>query len=176
MTRHTLLGALILLSVFAAIGALALLTHQPLVFPSLGPTALVQIETPSQPSAKPGNTLVGHRIGIIAAVFSLAITGANHMPDPIFTGVLSWQRELASALAVMFTFFGQAIFRASHAPAAATAFFLTLGAIHPELRAIAVLCSGVVLITVLGESGRWVMSRIAVAAPRALHEFRPNEL
>jgi hypothetical protein len=176
MTRRTLFGALILLSVFPAIGALALLTHQPLLFPSLGPTHLGQIATPSQPSATPGNTLVGHGIDIIAAVFSLAITGANHMPDPILTGVSSWQRELASALPVMFTFFGQAIFRASHAPAAATALLSTLGAIHPELRAIAGLCSGVLLITVLGESGRWVISRIAVAAPRALHDFRPNEL
>ena len=97
--------------------------------------------------------------------------------DPVMTRhTLLGALILLSVFAAIGAFFWQAIFRASHAPAAATALLLTLGAIHPELRAIAFLCIGVVLITVLGEPGRWVMSRIAVAAPRARHEFRPNEL
>jgi CBS-domain-containing membrane protein len=154
MIRRTLLGTVILLLAFAGIGALALLTHQP--------------------SARPWNTLVGHGIGIVAAVFAMVITGAHHLPDPILTGVLSWQRELASALAVTLTFLVQTLFRASHAPAAATALLLTLGAVDPELRDIAVLCTGVILITVLGEAGRWAITHFA--APRALPELQTKEI
>lgn len=150
-----------MLAAVGVIGALALLSHQPLLFPSLGPTALVQLETPHQPSAKPWNILVGHGIAIVVAVLALAITGASHVPSPILTGVLSWQRELVSALAVMLTFVGQGLLRASHAPAAATALLLTLGAIDPEWRAIAVLATGVLLITILGEAGRWAINRLA---------------
>jgi CBS-domain-containing membrane protein len=170
MTRQAWLGALISLAVFTVIGALALVVNEPLLLPSLGPTALVQLETPHQPSARPWNTLVGHAIGILAAMFALGLTGANQTPEPILTGILSWQRELASALAVTMTFVGQSIFRASHAPAAATALLLTLGAIDPEWRAITILGAGIILITVLGEWGRWAIERFAT--PRLLHGWR----
>ncbi len=56
MTRQAWLGALISLAVFTVIGALALVVNEPLLLPSLGPTALVQLETPHQPSARPWNT------------------------------------------------------------------------------------------------------------------------
>ncbi len=47
------------------------LTHQPLVFTSLGPTAFEMIETPKRPSARPYHTLAGHTIAVLAAFAAL---------------------------------------------------------------------------------------------------------
>src|SRR3989440_12805107 len=51
--------------------ALAVITHSPLIFPSLGPTAFLFFYTPIQPSASPRNTIIGHAIGVLAGYLSL---------------------------------------------------------------------------------------------------------
>ena len=133
----------------AVVGALALAVGEPLLFPSLGPTVLIQVQAPRSEAARAWNTVVGHAVGVAAAMLALAVTGAVHTPAPIGTGVLTWQRELASALAVGLTIAGQVPLRASHAPAAATTLLITLGAITPEWRAILIIAAGVALVTVL---------------------------
>lgn len=155
MNRSTSLrGGALVLVILAAVGTVSLLIRQPLLFPTLGPILFVQLQTPEQPSAQPWNILVGNAVAIVAAVFALAVVGATHMPPPIVSGVLTWQRELAAALAVAVTFLGQYPVRAMHAPAATTALLITLGAINPEWRAVGIVCAGVVLITLLGEGAK----------------------
>src|SRR5690606_15913057 len=47
----------------AAMAAVALVTGEPFVFPSLGPTAFLLFYTPLLPASSPRNTLAGHAIG-----------------------------------------------------------------------------------------------------------------
>ena len=143
----------------AVVGALALAIGEPLLFPSLGPTVLIQVQAPRSEAARAWNTVVGHAVGVAAAMLALAVTGAVHTPAPIGTGVLTWQRELASALAVGLTIAGQVPLRASHAPAAATTLLITLGAITPEWRAILIIAAGVALVTVLRPVADRIMER-----------------
>jgi CBS-domain-containing membrane protein len=158
MNRSTsLTGGILALVILAAFGTVSLLIRQPLLFPTLGPILFVQLQTPEQPAAQPWNVLVGNAVAIVAAVFALAVMGATHTPPPIVSGVLTWQREFASALAVALTFIGQYPVRATHAPAATTALLITLGAINPEWRAIGIVCAGVLLITLLGEGAKRLM-------------------
>jgi CBS-domain-containing membrane protein len=155
MNRSTsLTGGVLALVILAAIGMVSFWIRQPLLFPALGPILFVQLQTPEQPAAKPWNVLVGNAVAMVAAVFALAVMGAMHTPPPIVSGVLTRPRELASALAVALTFIGQYPLRATHAPGATTALLITLGAINPEWRAIGIICSGVVLITLLGEGAK----------------------
>ena len=47
----------------AVAGVVALLTGQPWLFPSLGPTVLMHAEQSDAPVASPRNTLIGHFVG-----------------------------------------------------------------------------------------------------------------
>ncbi len=49
----------------ALLTLLALLTHNPVVFPSLGPTAYLFFFTPLAESASPRNAVLGHAIGLL---------------------------------------------------------------------------------------------------------------
>jgi len=144
------------LVILGAIGAASVLVHQPLLFPTLGPILLVQMETPDQAAAQPKNILIGNALAILAAALVLAAL-AGHTPPPITSGVLTWQREIAAAVAVTLTFIAQTLLRASHPPAATTALLITLGAINPEWRAILILCTGILLITALGEGAKRIV-------------------
>jgi hypothetical protein len=48
----------------AILAGLALISHTPFVFLSVGPTAFMLYFTPLAPTASPRNTLCGHSIGI----------------------------------------------------------------------------------------------------------------
>lgn len=158
--RREVIGALLTLVIFAVIGALALIVGQPLLVPSLGPTTLVQLQTSTLTAARPWNVLAGHGVAIAAALLSLAIAAGYHTPSPILTGVLTWQRELASALAVALTLIAQAPLKATHPPAAATGLLITLGAIEPLGRALWILVAGIVLTALLGEGARLVLLKM----------------
>lgn len=159
MNRTQGMGALIALGLFGVLGALSLAAGQPLLVPSLGPTVFIQLETPDQPSARPWNVMAGHSAGLLAGVLALAVTGALHTPSPILTGVLSWQRELACAVGVGLSFLGQSKLKASHPPAAASTLLITLGAIEPEWRGVALIAAAVALTALMGEAGRRFVRR-----------------
>src|SRR5579875_3375498 len=95
--RTPVLAVFALLNGLLSIGimsALALITHSPFVFPSLGPTAFLFFYTPNAPSASPRNTIIGHAIGVVAGYFSLLVTGLTHAGPALSVGV-SWPRVLA---------------------------------------------------------------------------------
>ena len=77
----------------AVLAGLALVSHTPFVFPSVGPTAFMLYFTPLAPTASPRNTLCGHAIGIACGFASLWSVGLEHTPSAIledFTGGASW--------------------------------------------------------------------------------------
>src|SRR5690348_13503434 len=58
----------------AILAVVAMISHVPFVFPSLGPTAFLFFFTPLAPTASPRNTLCGHAIGILCGYGALWVT------------------------------------------------------------------------------------------------------
>lgn len=142
-------GALLLV-----IGLVGLVAHTPLVFPSLGPTAFLQTETPDQPGARPYNTVVGHLVGLLAGFVGVWVFGATSAPSVLATHELTAPRVWASALAIVLTLLSGLLLRASHPPAAATTLLASLGGFPPGLPSVVTVMSGVLLVTLLGEGLR----------------------
>src|SRR5215208_4496967 len=65
----------------------AYLFKQPMLFPSLGPSALLFFEQPTAPESSPYNALVGHLVGIVAGVTAIAVFGLLHTLSVLETGV-----------------------------------------------------------------------------------------
>ena len=68
---------------FITIGLLALLalvSRNPFVFPSLGPTAYLLFFSPLAKTSSPRNTIFGHAIGLICGYAAFVVTGAGALP------------------------------------------------------------------------------------------------
>jgi hypothetical protein len=131
-------------------GALALAFHQVWLFPSLGPTAFLQTETPGEKPARFYNTTVGHLIGLLAGLGAVLVFAAGD--PPVFTAhALTWGRVLASVAAVALTSLGGHLLKAQHPPAAATTLLITLGGFRPTLHDMLAIVVGVLLVAVVGE-------------------------
>jgi CBS-domain-containing membrane protein len=139
-------GALIIL-----IGALGVYTNQPLLFPSLGPTAFLQVEDPELRVARLYNTVVGHVVGMAAGLAAVFLLRIGRAPSPMVTGVLTADRILASTLAVALTIALGLLLRASHPPACATTLLFALGGFAPTLHVVLTVLAGVLLIGLTGE-------------------------
>lgn len=127
----------------ALMAAAAALTRQPLLFPSLGPTAFLLFYTPYAASASPRNTLSGHLIAVLAGygalvVFGLGDAGAagTHVTAP---------RIGAAALSLGVTAAVMVWLRVPHPPAGATTLIISLGMMTRPLQ-LAVLLLAVVLL------------------------------
>jgi len=110
----------------ALLTLLALLTHSPFVFPSLGPTAYLFFFTPLAESASPRNALYGHAIGLVCGFAAYKVTGMHTFPEG-FSGEVYWPRILASALALSLTGAIMVLLRVNHPPAGATTMIVSLG-------------------------------------------------
>jgi CBS-domain-containing membrane protein len=58
-------------------GLAAYLAKQPLLFPSLGPTALLFFERPMAATSSPRNALIGHAVAILAGARVVVLTVAG---------------------------------------------------------------------------------------------------
>lgn len=105
---------------------LAVITHSPFIFPSLGPTAFLFFYTPTAPAASPRNTIIGHAIGALAGYFSLVITGLT-MVGPATTIGVTWPRVIAAALSLGLTAGLMVLLKSPHPPAGATTLIVSLG-------------------------------------------------
>lgn len=126
----------------------ALVTGQPFVFPSLGPTAFLLFYTPQAPAASPRNTVAGHLIGAAAGYLSLALFGLLDAGPALAEG-MSWGRVGAAALSLGLTAGMMAWLKVPHPPAGATTLIVSLG-ILTEPAQLAVLMLGVVLLVLQG--------------------------
>jgi CBS-domain-containing membrane protein len=119
----------IFINSFITLGILALIAmvfNMPLIFPSLGPTALLLFATPQQPSASPKNVLIGHAIGIFCGYGSLLLFGLTGHGSVLTEGVL-FARVFAAALSLGGTGALMTIFKTPHPPAGATTLIISLG-------------------------------------------------
>jgi CBS-domain-containing membrane protein len=116
---------------FITIGVLALLalvTRNPFVFPSLGPTAYLLFFSPLGKTSSPRNTILGHALGLICGYTAFVLTGAGRVPFGAHPSIF-WPRILAAALSLSATGAFMVLFDVSHPPAGATTLIVSLGII-----------------------------------------------
>jgi CBS domain-containing membrane protein len=151
-TLYTFVWCLLALAIS---GLAAYLAKQPLLFPSLGPTALLFFEAPLAPTSSPRNALIGHAVAIGAGALTLAVFGLLDDPSVLAENVTA-ARIGAGALSVALTGAILLLLDASHPPSGATTLIVSLGFLQtpPEMAALMV---GVVLLTAVG----WIFNRAA---------------
>lgn len=116
---------------FITIGALALLalvSGNPFVFPSLGPTAYLLFVAPLGRTSSPKNTILGHAVGLLCGYAAFIATGAGAQPFGADPGIF-WPRILAAALSLSATGAFMVLLDVSHPPAGATTLIVSLGII-----------------------------------------------
>lgn len=116
---------------FVTIGLLALLalvSGNPFVFPSLGPTAYLLFFAPLGKTSSPRNTICGHAIGLVCGYAAFVVTGAGAQPFGAHPGIF-WPRILAAALSLSATGAFMILLDVSHPPAGATTLIVSLGII-----------------------------------------------
>ncbi len=119
----------------------ALVTGQPFVFPSLGPTAYALFD-------RPRTVLFGHLVGVVAGYVSLGVFGLRNGPSTLH-GRLGPDRIGATALALGLTAAGMVVLGYWHAPAGATTLIVSLGLLTRPTQ-LGVLMGGVVLLIMQG--------------------------
>ena len=152
--RHSSVGIMGLFALVNGVVSIAIMagaaaiTGQPLIFPSLGPTAFLLFYTPTAPAACPRNTIIGHAIGVGAGYLSLVVFGLTSAGPALAEGV-TWLRVGAAALSLGLTSGVMVWARVPHPPAGATTLIVSLGIITtpPQL---AVLMLAVVLLVLQG--------------------------
>jgi CBS domain-containing membrane protein len=112
----------------ALLALLAVVTHTPFVFPSLGPTAYLFFFSPLVPAASPRNAITGHAIALVCGYAALRITGIQAVSHSMDLG-LNWPRVIAAALSLAATGALIVLLRANHPPAGATTLIVSLGII-----------------------------------------------
>ncbi|HEX5482101.1 MAG TPA: HPP family protein [Terriglobia bacterium] len=112
----------------AILAGVAMVSHSPFVFPSLGPTAILLFYTPLSPTASPRHTLYGHAIGILCGYGSLLLMGLHHAPSALGTSV-DERRIMAAALSLALTASLMILLKAAHPPAGATTLIVSLGVV-----------------------------------------------
>ncbi|MEG4107917.1 HPP family protein [Microcoleus sp. S13_C5] len=133
------------------VGLIGLLAGQPWLFPSLGPTAFLQVETPDQRSARFYNTVVGHLLGLGAGLLAVTLLGAGDAPAVLSTKELTPVRVWAAAIAIALNMLGGLLLRASHPPAAATTLLVALGGFKPTVHDTLTVIIGVLIVATVGE-------------------------
>jgi len=112
----------------AVLALLALLSRNPFVFPSLGPTAYLLFFSPLGKTSSPRNTILGHAIGLVCGYAAFVFTGAGAQPFGTHQGIF-WPRILAAALSLSVTGALMVLLDVSHPPAGATTLIVSLGII-----------------------------------------------
>jgi CBS-domain-containing membrane protein len=161
VARHNstfVLGLFAFVNGLIAIGvmaAVAWVTGEPFVFPSLGPTAFLLFYTPLLATASPRNTICGHAIGAAAGYLALVVFGLTDAAPALATSVTG-SRVGAAALSLGLTSGAMVWARVPHPPAGATTLIVSLGILR-EPEQLAVLMVAVVLLVVQG----FVINRLA---------------
>jgi hypothetical protein len=153
-------AAIVAAVAIAVAGIVGILLHQPWLFPSLGPTIMVILETPAEPAAHPRNVLVGHVVGVAAGWIALLVTGLRTAPSAVQDG-LTGPHVVAAVVALALTVLVLQLFRLPHAPAGATTLIVGLGILRTPGE-LAVMVVSVVLVTLLASAAN-VAARVRQA-------------
>lgn len=132
-------------------GVVGLAAGQLWLFPSLGPTAFLQGETPNQPAARFYNTVVGHALGLAAGLIAVWVLQVGSAPAIFAVHHLVEVRVWAGVLAIALTMFFLALAKASHPPAAATTLLVALGGFRATAHDTLAVIIGVLIVAIAGE-------------------------
>jgi CBS domain-containing membrane protein len=160
LTVHT---AIVSAAVTAVPGIVALLTGQLLLFPSLGPTAVMLSYEPEHRSARLYNVIVSHIGGLLSGFAAVLLFGLAHAPSVFHVRALSAPRVAAAVLAVLLAVLVELVLDAAHPPATATTLLAALGSFRPTWHDGLTVVAGVLVVACAGELGR-LMQRRARAA------------
>lgn len=112
----------------AVLALLALVSRNPFVFPSLGPTAYLLFFSPLGKTSSPRNTILGHAVGLACGYGAFVLTGAGALPFGVHQAIF-WPRIVAAALSLSLTGALMVLLDVSHPPAGATTLIVSLGII-----------------------------------------------
>jgi len=138
----------------AVAGGVALLSHQPWLFPSLGPAVMLHLEKPRSPESSPRNTLIGHAVALLAGYGFLLGCGLTNHPSVLQEGV-TVPRVIAAAGSLAVTALVLVLCDASHPPAGATTLIVSLGLLHTPAQLLTA-AGAVVLVTAVD----WAYNRL----------------
>jgi CBS-domain-containing membrane protein len=139
----------------AILAGLAMISHTPFVFPSVGPTAFLLYFMPTAPTASPRNTLCGHALGIGCGYGALCLVGLENAPSALLEEI-HWRRVIAAALSLAATGALMILLGVVHPPAGATTLIISLGFITAPAH----LCV-IELAVALMALQAWVVNRLA---------------
>ncbi|MGH9104767.1 MAG: HPP family protein, partial [Acidimicrobiales bacterium] len=132
----------------AAITAVAYWSGDPLVVPSLGPTAFLVFNRSQSTAAWPRNIICGHIIGAAAGYLALVAFGLQHVPS-VVEGGLTPPRIGAAAFSIALTSGAMVLLGVEHGPAGATTLIVSLGFMRTPT-ALGLLMAGVVGLAIIG--------------------------
>lgn len=138
----------------ALISAIALATHEPFVFPSLGPTAFLLFYAARAPVASPRNAITGHLIGVVSGYLALLAMGLQNTPANLDR--VTWPRLGAAAISLSLTAGVMVLLKAPHPPAGATTLIISLGMLN-QLSQMGIVMGGVVVLV----AQAFVVNRLA---------------
>lgn len=124
---------------------------QPWLFAALGPTVMMMVANPGHETTRFRAVVVGHLAAIACGYLALLMLNAAEVPALTAAAKSFSPRIWASAAALAMLALVQPQLRAHHAPAAATALLITLGAMRMTGRTPLVLIGSVALVATLAE-------------------------
>jgi CBS-domain-containing membrane protein len=128
-------------------GSLATLMQLPILFASIGPTAIIVVHEPHRRRAFPVALVLGHAVGTIAGLFALLVFGLYGAPSVITEG-FTWQRVGATSVAIAITTSFSEGTRFYHPPAGATTLLISLGLVSTPIQIFS-LAIGIGIITAI---------------------------
>lgn len=140
-------------------GLVGLAVGRPLLFPSLGPTAVLQGRKPDEPSSRPYNVLAGHLAGLGSAFLMVTLFGIGQQKSVFELGHLTTERLAAAVLALALATALESVLRAPHPPAAATTLLGALGAFKPTMKDAVTVIGAILLVIAVGEVLRRLRAR-----------------
>lgn len=142
--------------------ALALAAHRVILFASLGPTAVMQAQSPDHRSSTFYAAVVSHLGGFAIAAAAVYALGVADEPSVFQLHFVDWPRAAAAVVAIMVAAGFEIAVRAPHPPAAATTLLVALGSMKPTWGTFGLVAIGVIAVAAMGE---W-LRRIGGADPR----------
>jgi len=140
--------------VIGVLAAAAMWTGTAFVFPSLGPTALLQLMHPRDVTSSARNTICGHAIGLGCGYGALLVTGLADQPAALVEGV-GMARVICAALSLGLTGGLMIGLGVPHAPAGATTLIVSLGIVRTPVELL-IMEGAVVVLTLMS----WGIGRV----------------
>lgn len=165
--RETLWSPLVVAAVVLAPGLVGLAFSRLVLFPSLGPTALMLAHFPDHRTSRFYNVVVSHMLGLGSGFLAVIILGLQSAPSVVDANRITVARVVACILAIALATALELVLDAVHPPGAATTLLVALGTFKPSLRDTATVVAGVLIVAAVGDIARRVRLRQKQAAMRA---------